>query len=236
MRVALKVLVSMMSAPAARYASWMSRTTSGRVSTSRSLSPASSTGLSTNAPRKSCSCSRHCWIIVPMAPSSTRMRRRSSAASSSVRSGCIDRRSCIRRGEVANSIIGAVRARPRVVRASSTPPRRDVHANPRQRAHAMKHLKPQEAFQFLEQHPQAVLVDCRSEMEYLFVGHPKGAHHVAWNDGPDWDINPHFVGQVKKVASMNRPVVLICRSGQRSIAAGVELEKAGFTEVYNVKD
>ena len=50
----------------------------------------------------------------------------------------------------------------------------------------------------------------------------------------DWDINPHFVGQVKKVASMNRPVVLICRSGQRSVAAGVELEKAGFAEVYNV--
>ena len=39
---------------------------------------------------------------------------------------------------------------------------------------------------------------------------------------------------MKKVASMNRPVVLICRSGQRSIAAGVELEKAGFTDIYNV--
>ena len=80
----------------------------------------------------------------------------------------------------------------------------------------MKHLKPKEASDFLHQNPQAVLVDCRSEMEYLFVGHPSGAHHVAWNDGPDWDINPHFVGQVKKVASMNRPVVLICRSGARS--------------------
>jgi hypothetical protein len=47
-------------------------------------------------------------------------------------------------------------------------------------------------------------------MEYFFVGHPIGAQHVAWNDGPDWEINPHFVGQVKKVASMNRPIVLIC--------------------------
>jgi rhodanese-related sulfurtransferase len=98
----------------------------------------------------------------------------------------------------------------------------------------MKHLKPRDASAFLHDNPHAVLVDCRSEMEYLFVGHPTGAAHVAWNDGPDWDINPHFVGQVKKIASMNRPVVLICRSGQRSIAAGVELEKAGFTEVYNV--
>ena len=98
----------------------------------------------------------------------------------------------------------------------------------------MKHLKPRDASAFLHDNPHAVLVDCRSEMEYLFVGHPTGAAHVAWNDGPDWDINPHFLGQVKKIASMNRPVVLICRSGQRSIAAGVELEKAGFTEVYNV--
>ena len=84
----------------------------------------------------------------------------------------------------------------------------------------MKHMKPQEAAQFLHDNPSAVFIDCRSEMEYFFVGHPVGAHHVAWNDGPDWEINPHFVGQVKKVASMNRPIVLICRSGHRSLDAG----------------
>jgi rhodanese-related sulfurtransferase len=98
----------------------------------------------------------------------------------------------------------------------------------------MKHFKPKEAQEFLEARPDAVFIDCRSEMEYLFVGHPKGALHVAWNDGPDWDINPHFVGQVKKIASMNRPVVVICRSGQRSISAGQALEEAGFSDVYNV--
>jgi rhodanese-related sulfurtransferase len=97
----------------------------------------------------------------------------------------------------------------------------------------MKHLKPQEAHQFLHDHPQAVFIDCRSEMEYLFVGHPVGAHHVAWNDGPDWEINPHFVGQVRKIASMNRPILLICRSGQRSISAGQALEQAGFSDVAN---
>ena len=95
----------------------------------------------------------------------------------------------------------------------------------------MEHFEPRQAFEFLKSNPDALFIDCRSEMEYLFVGHPAGAIHVAWNDGPDWEINPHFVGQVKKVASMNRPVVLICRSGQRSVAAGVELEKAGFKEV-----
>jgi rhodanese-related sulfurtransferase len=38
----------------------------------------------------------------------------------------------------------------------------------------------------------------------------------------------------KLTQSTERPVLLICRSGQRSVAAGVELEKAGFAEVYNV--
>ena len=101
----------------------------------------------------------------------------------------------------------------------------------------MKHLKPKETAEFLRQTPNALLVDCRSEMEYLFVGHPTGALHVAWNDGPDWEVNPHFVGQVKKLAGTNhahRPIVLICRSGNRSLDAGDALEKAGFTDVYNV--
>lgn len=101
----------------------------------------------------------------------------------------------------------------------------------------MDHLKPREAFEFLQAHPGALFIDCRSEMEYLFVGHPTGALHVAWNDGPDWDVNPHFVGQVKKLAGTNhadRAIVLICRSGNRSQEAGEELERHGFKRVYNV--
>ena len=100
----------------------------------------------------------------------------------------------------------------------------------------MKHFKPKEAARFLAETPSAVFIDCRSEMEFYFVGHPVGAQHVAWNDGPDWEVNPHFVGQVKKVASMNRPIVLICRSGHRSLDAGVALEKAGFGDIYHVQD
>ncbi|HET8706967.1 MAG TPA: rhodanese-like domain-containing protein, partial [Pseudomonadales bacterium] len=61
-----------------------------------------------------------------------------------------------------------------------------------------------------------------------------GSILIPWVDGPDWDVNPHFVSQVKKAASVNRPVVLICRSGRRSADAGQALEKAGLTEVYNV--
>ena len=41
---------------------------------------------------------------------------------------------------------------------------------------------------------------------------------------------------MKKLAGHvhDRPVVLICRSGNRSVDAGKALEAAGFTRVYNV--
>lgn len=101
----------------------------------------------------------------------------------------------------------------------------------------MDHLEPKQAYEFLRTNADALFIDCRSEMEYLFVGHPVGALHVAWNDGPDWDVNPHFVGQVKKLAGTNhatRAIVLICRSGNRSREAGETLERHGFTRVCNV--
>ena len=101
----------------------------------------------------------------------------------------------------------------------------------------MQHLEPKKAFEFLRAQADALFIDCRSEMEYLFVGHPLGALHVAWNGGPDWEVNPHFVGQVKKLAGTNhatRPIVLICRSGNRSQEAGEALKRQGFTRVYSV--
>lgn len=100
----------------------------------------------------------------------------------------------------------------------------------------MKHLTPKEAYAFLNENPEALLIDVRSEIEYLFVGHPKGAIHVSWNDGPDWEVNPHFVGEIKKLAGhgTDRPIVLICRSGNRSVSAGEALVEAGFQNIYNV--
>lgn len=100
----------------------------------------------------------------------------------------------------------------------------------------MDHLLPEQAKEFLDHHPDALFVDCRSEAEYFFVGHAAGSMHVAWYDGADWELNPHFVSDVRKLAghSVDRPVVLICRSGKRSLDAGAALEKAGFKRVANV--
>jgi len=74
----------------------------------------------------------------------------------------------------------------------------------------------------------------RSEMEYMFVGHPRGSIRIPWVDGPDWEIDPLFVAHVLKAASVNRPVLLICRPGRRSADAGVALENAGMNDIYNV--
>lgn len=90
------------------------------------------------------------------------------------------------------------------------------------------------AWQML-QSSSAVLIDVRSVMEYLFVGHPKGAIHVPWIDEPDWDINPHFAENVQKeIVDIHVPILLICRCGNRSLEAGKVLIQAGFSHVYNI--
>jgi rhodanese-related sulfurtransferase len=100
----------------------------------------------------------------------------------------------------------------------------------------LQHLTPKEAFAFLQSHPEALLIDCRSEIEYWFVGHPVGAVHVAWVEAPQWERNPRFESEVRKLADdgLHRPILLICRSGNRSVAAGEALLAAGFTHVINV--
>ncbi len=89
-----------------------------------------------------------------------------------------------------------------------------------------------------------MLIDIRSSMEYLFVGHPEGAVHVPWIDEPDWVVNPNFVTDVRKLMlggviegdHSSAPVILICRSGKRSKEAGQALVDAGIPNVYNIDE
>ncbi|MBV8502973.1 MAG: rhodanese-like domain-containing protein [Paucibacter sp.] len=101
----------------------------------------------------------------------------------------------------------------------------------------MKQLLPTQAQAYLQAHPEALFLDVRMELEYLYVGHPPGAIHVAWYEYPEMRIDPErFVAQVRREADgdLNKPLVLLCRSGQRTVAAAQVLEAAGFTEVINV--
>lgn len=106
-------------------------------------------------------------------------------------------------------------------------------------------LSPKQAWQLMQDDSRAVLVDIRSSMEFLFVGHPKGAVHVAWIDEPDWEINPDFVTEIRKLMLGGvvcaedegcAPVILICRSGKRSLEAGRALLEAGMKNVMHVDE
>jgi rhodanese-related sulfurtransferase len=117
--------------------------------------------------------------------------------------------------------------------------------DPAGEAKAPRPLSPKAAYALLRENPQAVLVDIRSTMEYLFVGHPQGAVHVPWIDEPDWTVNPDFVTEIRKLLLGGvscapegpcSPVVLICRSGKRSLDAGKALLAAGLGNVFHVDE
>lgn len=106
-------------------------------------------------------------------------------------------------------------------------------------------LTPVEAWEMLEANQRVVMIDVRSSMEFLFVGHPRGSVHVPWIDAPSWTVNADFITEVRKVMlggigigehGDDAPVVLICRSGKRSLEAGKLLIGNGFTTVYNIEE
>jgi rhodanese-related sulfurtransferase len=106
-------------------------------------------------------------------------------------------------------------------------------------------LSPQQAWQMMQDDPRTLLIDIRSSMEYLFVGHPAGATHIPWIDEPEWTINPHFVAEVRKLLLGGAvcdedegcaSVILLCRSGKRSKEAGKALISDGLRNVYHVDE
>lgn len=90
----------------------------------------------------------------------------------------------------------------------------------------------------LVQANQAVLVDVRSSEERKFVGHVPGSLHVAWATGTSLVRNPRFVRELEaklaKDGGKDAAVLLLCRSGKRSVLAAEAAAAAGFAHVFNV--
>ena len=102
-----------------------------------------------------------------------------------------------------------------------------------------------QAYAFLDEHPEAELIDIRSAMEFTFVGHPIGATNIAWIDGSEWKVILEFPENLfdflqKKYPQhpnpKELPVVLICRSGVRTLDAGAMLMEEGFTQVVHINE
>jgi len=101
----------------------------------------------------------------------------------------------------------------------------------------IENLNPQQAWHLLQQNTAAVLVDVRTKVEHVFVGHPLDAIHIAWKEAPDWQVNSRFVAEVEnRVPDKSAPILLLCRSGQRSLDAAKALEEAGYQRLINITD
>lgn len=90
----------------------------------------------------------------------------------------------------------------------------------------------------LVQNGQALLVDVRTTEERKFVGHVPGSLHVAWATGTALMRNPRFVRELEaKLAphgGKEAVVLLLCRSGKRSVLAAEAAAAVGFSHVFNI--
>lgn len=99
----------------------------------------------------------------------------------------------------------------------------------------IENLDPKQAWQVLQDAPNAVLIDVRTAIEHSFVGHPPKAIHIAWKEFPGMQPSANFVEQVQQHAlDKSAPVLLLCRSGVRSVDAAKALEAAGYQHLINI--
>lgn len=112
-------------------------------------------------------------------------------------------------------------------------------------------LSPEAAWDLLRRDSTAVLVDCRSQAEWSFVGLPDlsaaGKHPVLieWQSftpgTPDTGGQPRMLPNrafaqdlARAGVSKDVAVVFICRSGGRSRSAAIAMTQAGWQRCYNL--
>jgi rhodanese-related sulfurtransferase len=97
---------------------------------------------------------------------------------------------------------------------------------------------PSEAFATLQQHPDAVYLDVRTEGEFE-AGHPAGARNISVlvldpatrEPRP----NPDFVATVERTLPRTTKLIVGCQAGGRSQHACELLAQAGWKDVTNVR-
>ncbi|MGB0162236.1 MAG: rhodanese-like domain-containing protein [Candidatus Puniceispirillaceae bacterium] len=106
---------------------------------------------------------------------------------------------------------------------------------------AYQNQPPQLAFAALQDSPDAVLIDCRTRAEWVYVGVPvlpEGGAKTAFIEWVDMAgrPNPDFAAQVREVAGPQTPIYLLCRSAVRSEMACQFLAKSGFETLVNITE
>ena len=104
-------------------------------------------------------------------------------------------------------------------------------------------LTPRQAWERLESDPDAVLVDVRTSAEWSFVGLPdltsvgKRVVPIEWTTFPEGAPNPRVLDDLRaSIPTDDTPVLFLCRSGARSVAATAAATAAGYTAAHNVSE
>ena len=71
------------------------------------------------------------------------------------------------------------------------------------------------------------------DAERAWVGFVPGAHALAWKQWPGMALNPAFDAGVQALGASGKKLVLLCRSGVRSIAAAQRATELGL-QAYNI--
>jgi len=104
-------------------------------------------------------------------------------------------------------------------------------------------LTPQQAWDLLAADGRAVLVDVRTDAEWRYVGVPDTSSLgrrpalIEWSTYPSGQPNPDFAPSLAAAGLTpgdERPVVFLCRSGVRSVAAATAATAAGYGPAYNI--
>ena len=102
-------------------------------------------------------------------------------------------------------------------------------------------VTPEEAWDLLKTDKSAVLIDCRTDAEWSYVGQTdlsglgKEQLGIAWKKFPALEINPTFAEEIEAACPDKQTKLLImCRSGVRSIDAAIAATEAGYARAYNI--
>ena len=96
-------------------------------------------------------------------------------------------------------------------------------------------VSPRDAWHLFE-HSDAILIDVRTVEERESVGYVPDSIHVAWAIGNPMVSNPRFVRELESKAGKLAVILLLCRSGKRSVAAAEAISRIGFKNVFNVTE
>ncbi len=98
-------------------------------------------------------------------------------------------------------------------------------------------VTPAGAYQRLQNNANAVLIDVRTQPEWVFVGVPAVERLIrqSWQVFPQMQVNGQFVEEIELMGlPKDTEIFCICRSGARSASAASALTQAGFSNAWNV--